>query len=365
MHRDRIEPARVLGFLAILGFSVAVHVVGYDLFQAWLALQDRALDAPPVRVTMIDGDVTEQMPPEQREALRRLEATLAPPPDAPEDTPPPTPPPEPLPSGQVVEIAPPETERAPVRAEYLAEHDAAVKEETRTERVKVNPDVLTNRYSEDSKLALEERIDVGATEMSTGATPGSLSTPAPGAGAPSSAVVSPWTRTNKEGLAAPVPASTSTQDIAGAPQNDRLAEQRGEVLALNTRAFVGAAYINRIKRQVNAHWTMELDNLSPSTRLARPRYETVVAIVLDGQGSLEHIEVTDPSGSPELDACVVKAFQLAGPFPNPPSQLIGADGKIRLDRLAFEVVLGRAKMQYGGIDPRAGVQFPGIQKSPR
>ena len=366
MHRDRIDPARVLVFVAILGFSVTAHVVGYGFFQAWLDLQVRALDAPPVRVTMIDGDVTEQMPPEQRAALRRLEALLAPPaPDTPEEAPPPTPPPEPLPSGQVVDIAPPETERAPVRAAYLAEHDAAVPEETRTERVKVNPDVLTNRYSEDSKLALEERIDVGATEMSTGATPGSLSTPAPGAGAPASAVVSPWARTNKEGLAAPVPASTSTQAIAGAPQNDRLAERRGEVLALNTRAFVGAAYINRIKRQVNAHWTMELDNLSPSTRLARPRYETVVRIVLDGKGALESVEVTDPSGSPDLDACVVRAFQLAGPFPNPPSQLIGQDGKIRLDRLAFEVVLGRAKMQYGGIDPRAGVQFPGIQKSPR
>jgi outer membrane biosynthesis protein TonB len=366
MHGERLDPARPILLLGILACSVLAHVLGVMVLRPWLRSLDRDLDAPPIRVTMIDGDVTEQMPPEQREALRRLEATLAPPtPEVVQEPEPPAPPPPALPSGQVVEIAPPEKQRAPVRAEYLAEHDAAVQEETRTDRVKVNPDVLTNRYSEDSKLALEERIDVGATEMSTGATVGSLATPAPGVGAPASAVVSPWTRTNKEGLAAPVPASTSSQDIAGAPQNDRLAERRGEVLALNTRAFVGAAYINRIKRQVNAHWTMELDNLSPSTRLARPRYETVVAIVLDGKGALERIEVSHPSGSPDLDACVVRAFHLAGPFPNPPSQLIGDDGKIHLDRLAFEVVLGRAKMQYGGIDPRAGVQFPGIQKSPR
>jgi hypothetical protein len=29
------------------------------------------------------------------------------------------------------------------------------------------------------------------------------------------------------------------------------------------------------------------------------------------------------------------------------------------------VQLGRPQMQYQGIDPRAGVQFPGIMKSPR
>ena len=36
-----------------------------------------------------------------------------------------------------------------------------------------------------------------------------------------------------------------------------------------------------------------------------------------------------------------------------------------LDDFDFVVVLSQARNQYQGIDPRAGVQFPGILKSPR
>jgi TonB family protein len=136
-------------------------------------------------------------------------------------------------------------------------------------------------------------------------------------------------------------------------------------VALNTREFIGSAYINRIKRQVNLYWSQNLDNLSPSVRLSRPRYQTVVDIVLTSEGALQSVTVTDASGSTALDECVLSAFRLAGPFPNPPAQLIARDGQVYLSDLAFEVQLGRAQMQYQGIDPRAGVQFPGIMKSPR
>jgi hypothetical protein len=343
--------------------SVALHVALLPWVLAWLSGAGAPMDAPPVTVHMVQDDPERALTPEQARRLRDLEAQLAP-----EAPPPPEPvavPPPPPVRGQVVETVRPDVPRTPVTAEYLAEHDAAVPVETRSERFKVNPDVLSNAYSEQSRLALEELLDVGATEMSTGAMAGSLAEAAPGAGSPSSPVRSPWARTNKEGLAAPLPASSTTQAIAGAPQNDRVDERAGDVLALNTRAFIGAAYINRIKRMVNVYWSQQLDNLPGNTRLVRPRYETVVDVVLDGKGALVAVTVRDASGVEALDLCVTRAFALAAPFPNPPAALVADDGQVHLSGLAFEVVLGRPRLNYGGVDPRAGVLFPGIQKSLR
>jgi hypothetical protein len=342
--------------------SVGIHLALLPWVFAWLAREGAPLDAPPVTVHMVQDDPERALTPEQARRLRALEEQLAP--EAPVPPEPPRPRPPQL-RGQVVETVRPDVSRVPVTAQYLAEHDAAVPVETRTQQYKVNPDVLSDTYSDDSRLALEELLDVGATEMSTGAMAGSLSEAAPGAGSPSSPVRSPWSRTNKEGLAAPLPASSTEQAIAGAPQNDRVDERAGDVLALNTRAFVGAAYINRIKRMVNVYWSQQLDNLPGTTRLVRPRYETVVDLVLDGSGGLVSVTVKDPSGVEALDACVTRAFALAAPFPNPPAALVADDGQVHLSGLAFEVVLGRPRLNYGGVDPRAGVLFPGIQKSLR
>jgi hypothetical protein len=358
-----IERGRTWVRLAFVLASLALHVALLPWAVAWLAQVGAPLDAPPVTVHMIQDDPEHALTPAQAQRLRELEAQISPE-TPPEQAPPPDPPP-PAVRGQVVETVRPDVPKTPVTAQYLAEHDAAVPVETRSERFKVNPDVLSNAYSEESRLALEELLDVGATEMSTGAMAGSLSDDAPGAGSPSSPVRSPWSRTNKEGLAAPLPASSTTQAIAGAPQNDRVEERAGDVTALNTRAFVGAAYINRIKRMVNVYWGQQLDNLPGGTRLVRPRYETVVDVVLDGKGALVSVTVDEASGVEALDLCVTRAFALAAPFPNPPAALVAADGQVHLSGLAFEVVLGRPRLNYGGVDPRAGVLFPGIQKSPR
>ena len=116
---------------------------------------------------------------------------------------------------------------------------------------------------------------------------------------------------------------------------------------------------------VNFYWSQNLDNLPSSTLLARPSYTTVVLVTLDRDGSLKKIELAQPCGSEALDSAVTTAFQLAAPFPNPPKQLIEEDGTIYLPTMSFTVELGRARPVFMGVDPRAGVQFPGIQKAPR
>lgn len=349
--------------LVLVAVSVLLHVVVAPLVFPFFNKVDLSGYEQPVSVRMIDGDPLDAMTADQVARLEELEQNML---EEVEEEPEEEEEPDPvMPDGQVVETVTPDEEKTPLVADYLAEHDNSVKQETRTDAYKVNPDVLSNQYSRDSKLEFEDVIDVGATEKSTGATVGSLNDPAPGKGAPRSIIPSAFALTNKEGLAAPTKASSSTQSLAGAPQNDLLNEKLDRSVALNTREFLGSEYINRIRRQVNFYWNQNLGNASASLRLSKPSYLTVVAIVLNGDGALEAISITNESGSGPLDNCLVEAFRVAGPFPNPPEQLVRKDGRVYLSDLGFTVTLGQAKMQYQGIDPRAEVQFPGILKSPR
>jgi hypothetical protein len=349
--------------LVLLVVSCVLHAIGLLLFLKYAP--EPILGDVPVGVEVVDGDPLDALTADQIARLDALEKQLQKPEEDKKEEEKEEPEPDPNPKGQVVEVPKPNEEKIPAKADYLADHNNSVPEETKTLQYKVNPDVLSNQYSKESKLKFEDLLDVGAKEDSSGATVGSLSDPAPGEGAPHSAIPSPWALTNKEGLAAPSAASSKNQELAGAPQNDLLDEKTSNVTALNTREFIGAAYINRIRRQVNFYWNQNLQNLSSSVRLSNPRYNTVVGVVLNADGALETITVTTTSGSDPLDDCVTSAFRIAGPFPNPPEQLIRRDGRVYLDDLDFEVMLGHAEMPYQGIDPRAGVQFPGILKAPR
>jgi len=347
--------------VAALVVTLLVHVAGVVVVLPWFIEWDLAQFEAPVSVRLLPGDALpgEARPDSRVDALPLPEREEEPEPEPDE-------PDEPdLPSGQIVETAPPEEEQVPLQAEYLAEHDNAVPEESRTRQYKINPDILAPTYSEDSKMQVEDVIDVGASEVSSGARAGGILADAPGKGAPRSSVPSQFSLTNKEGLASPTKASSSRQDLRGAPQNDRLDEKVGAALALNTREFYGAEYMNRIRRAVNFYWKQNLDNLSPSVRLGKPRYQTVVEVVLSADGVLESIIVNHESGSEPIDDCVVEAFKIAGPYPNPPEQLIGRDNRVRLPDFDFEVTVGQAQMRYQGVDPRAGVQFPGIMNAPR
>jgi TonB C terminal len=267
----------------------------------------------------------------------------------------------PMPDGQIVDIPPPKVEEVPDKADYLA-YDQKVLEETRTQNFRVNPEVLAPTFSSDDKLEFEDLMDLGVKEPSTGAQAG-LERFDPGRDGTLASVDSRFTLTNKEGLASPVPASHSDQNLAGAPNNDLLDEKIGAAVNLNAREFLYRDYYNRIRRLVNFYWNQNLQNLPHSVVLMKPRYETRVNVVLDGGGAVEALEITHESGVGPVDNCVVEAFRIAGPFPNPPEQLVAKDGRVYLGDMDWTVEIGHAQAPYMGVDPRAGVQFPGILKA--
>jgi hypothetical protein len=273
-------------------------------------------------------------------------------------------PPEPELDGQLVEIARPQDPQRPEDSEYLAEFDATVEEETRTDAFKINPEVVAPEYSHEDKMEQEDLVDLQLDKPSTGAQVGNDRFD-PDRDGNLAALPSPHAKTNRDGVQDPVPASHTSSALSGAPQNDLLDEKLGDRVSLNTREYLYAEYLQRIRRLVNFYWEQNIDNLPSSTPMVKSAYTTGVEVVLDGNGALEIIEVVDESGSEPLDDCVVRAFKLAGPFPNPPEGLIEKDGRVYLPDMAFTVRQGTARARYEGVDPRAGVQFPGIHKSPR
>lgn len=271
---------------------------------------------------------------------------------------------EPVFDGQIVDTPPPVEEERPDESDFIAEHDRTVERETRDPRFRINPEVLSDQFSEDDELQFEEAVDLNVDEPSTGAQVGNDSFE-PDRDGRLAALPSPFLLTNKDGMQKPVPASSRSSKQAGAPNNDLLDVEVGDRTALNTRAIIGVAYINRIRRLVNFYWKQNLDNLPRSVILARPRYTTGVDVVLDGHGAVERIDVVVEAGADPLDTAVVDAFRIAGPFPNPPAELVSRDGRVYLPDMRFTVELGQARATFQGVDPRAGVRFPGLLNAPQ
>ncbi len=317
--------------------------------------------APPIRPSA-------QLPPLELVSLPPMPPEAVPA----EPTPPPEPtpeqvllsPPEPSFDGQIVEVAAPDVEQMPENARFLAEHNQRVEQETRSQRFMVNPEVLAPKYSKNMQ---ERKKEAKASE-------GDAESPSETPKADASERFDP----KRNGTLAQLPqklqlasAGGSASDaeeaseLSGAPQNDRLDVKRGDSTQLNTKEFLYASYLLRIRRLVNYYWNQNLENLPASVRLARPEYTTQVRPILDASGNLESIAVQVASGSPELDNAVIQAFRLAGPYPNPPEGLVGKDGRVVLPNMGFTVTLGMAQNPYQGVDPRAGVRYPGLTKGGR
>jgi len=339
LDRRRHPSRRTRGIGAAVAVSLVFHLLFFvGLARVWPSLKHTPSTEQNVPVKL----VVEVVPPETPE----------------------TEPETPRPDGQLVDTPEPDEKERPEDADHLAEHDRTVEEEMRDPRYRINPEVLAEQFHEDDELQFEEAIDLNVDEPSTGAQVGNDRFD-PDRDGRLAALPSPYRLTNLDGLQKPVPASSRASQRAGAPNNDLLDVAIGNRTQLNTRELVGADYINRIRRLVNYFWDQNLQNLPRSVILTRSSYTTVVDVVLDNHGALQRIEVTVECGSQPLDQAVVDAFRIAGPFPNPPPQLIEKDGRVYLSKMGFTVPVGRSRPTYEGVDPRAGVRFPGLLNSPQ
>jgi TonB family protein len=102
----------------------------------------------------------------------------------------------------------------------------------------------------------------------------------------------------------------------------------GDLTQLNTQEFKYYGYYLRIRQKLEQFWGMSLEE--KAKKLFRTGRQiasdqdliTNLEITVDAQGEIVRIKVLGSSGYQELDEAAIESFNKAGPFPNPPTELV-------------------------------------------
>jgi protein TonB len=106
--------------------------------------------------------------------------------------------------------------------------------------------------------------------------------------------------------------------------------------ALNTREYLYFGYFQRIRQRLELQWNGLLkETLTKYYRSGRQlasdmEYSTKLLVILNPAGEIVRVKVMGESGSRELDDVAIKAFNKAGPFPNPPKGLVSRGGEVEV-----------------------------------
>ena len=338
LHRRR-RPARRFGLAAVL-VSVLLHLplLIWFLYATYLRPAPEPTESP-VRISV---KAIEQ-PEEEEEEAEEV-------PDA---------------EGQIVEIAPPKEELRPKEADYRAEHNSSVEKQTVDPRSRVDRKVIAETYSPDDALEVKRQEGVPVEQPFTGTVAG-REVFEQGRYSLFPDRKSRWDFDSGEGISAPAPSAALDSRMAGAPSNDYLPEvERANRTALNAHETLYASWWNRVKHLVSFYADQTLANARPRRALRKNKYEMVLTGLIGTDGSIKALEVKTGSGIPEFDKALKDAFHLAAPFPEPPEGAADRDGFVHMDGFGFVVMIGSAQAEMNGIDPRQGVQFPGLQTGSR
>lgn len=142
------------------------------------------------------------------------------------------------------------------------------------------------------------------------------------------------------------PASTSTKGMEnGDPlsqglsaTNDYVQEvQLGDFTHLNTVEYKYYGFFHRIRQKLEQFWGNSIQEKSQAIfrsgrKIASQDYVTSLQVTLNAKGEIIAVKILGASGVKELDDAAVESFNQAGPFPNPPKDLL---------------VNGRATIEWG------------------
>lgn len=105
----------------------------------------------------------------------------------------------------------------------------------------------------------------------------------------------------------------------------------GDLTHLNTQEFKFYGFYHRIRQKLEQFWGRSLHAKAAQMMKGNRRLPasedmiTSLQVTLDAHGEIIAIKIMGPSGIKELDDAAVESFNEAGPFPNPPKDLIVDD----------------------------------------
>jgi protein TonB len=112
--------------------------------------------------------------------------------------------------------------------------------------------------------------------------------------------------------------------------------KEGETTALNTQEYVFFGYYQRIRERLDRAWTGLLrEQLVRIFKMGRQlaseqEHVTRLLVTMNAGGEVVRIRVIEASGTQDLDEAAIRAFNQAGPFPNPPSGMTDSLGQVEI-----------------------------------
>ncbi len=102
----------------------------------------------------------------------------------------------------------------------------------------------------------------------------------------------------------------------------------GDFTQVNTTEFKFYGFYHRIRQKLEQFWGRSIQEKAAALHRSGRRLPasedliTSLKITLDEQGQIVRVKVLSTSGVRELDEAAVESFNKAGPFPNPPKDLL-------------------------------------------
>jgi outer membrane biosynthesis protein TonB len=135
-------------------------------------------------------------------------------------------------------------------------------------------------------------------------------------------------------------------DDAGDQNMDRRDLPQGSENMLNAEESVYYSFYSRMYEAIAPVWQSKVREVTPTQRIVQGDYTTVVDVVLDAQGNLIQVRQIQGSGIAILDEAVDSSWKKIGHFPNPPKDLLNAQGEVHTG-WTFTVQLSQgAGMEY-------------------
>ncbi len=140
------------------------------------------------------------------------------------------------------------------------------------------------------------------------------------------------------------PASEATKGLEnGNPKFDGLSATNdyvedmklGDFTHLNTVEYKYYGFFHRIRQKLEQFWGNSIHEKSQAIfrsgrQIASQDYVTSLQVTLNQKGEIVGVKILGASGVKELDDAAVESFNQAGPFPNPPKDLL-VNGKATIE----------------------------------
>lgn len=109
----------------------------------------------------------------------------------------------------------------------------------------------------------------------------------------------------------------------------------GDLTELNTVEYKYYGFYHRIRQKLEQFWGRSIqetaENLMQEGRsIASEDHITSLVVVMNSEGQIVEVSIQGSSGVREFDEAAIQSFNEAGPFPNPPKDLI-VDGRVRIE----------------------------------